>query len=337
MANPKYIDETLLPEPTDESNKNVTKKAYSFRCDETLLNDMTTYAEKEGIKMPQLLSNIMNDFLHDKTLTNTYLPEYEGQYISIPSNVNEDAYEYELRYVMNNLDVWDSKYGYVSIHAANNKFKSLVSDNVKFKPLSKSEDIIHEGIDFLIIPETVHTGNVPEDIVMGGLRHTVDLKRIPSCLYCMYITVSRNGSVRYEVISWIDAMNKLKAVERYDLISYANTIKKKLNELHDMFIIDITRYDEEAVDYNTYGRLLKIANDFNTGAILPASNSIDNIEYAAIVEKLPDYYDLINKLMKENNELKGIADELTAIKKVMDKVDNLSDDELLEIFKKRER
>ena len=41
---------------------------------------MNKYAEIEGITLPQLLSNIMADFLENKTLTNTYTPIY--QYIN---------------------------------------------------------------------------------------------------------------------------------------------------------------------------------------------------------------------------------------------------------------
>ena len=327
MANPKYIDETLLPDTADESSKKVTKKAYSFRCDETLLEDMNTYAELEGVSMPQLLSNIMDDFLADKTLTNTYLPEYEGRYISIPSTLNNTnkIFEYELRYVMNNLDIWNARYGYISKKAA----------NIQHKPVRRDE-VMHEGMDFVVIPETVHISKVPEDTLMGGLTHTVDFKRIPYCLYCMYITVTKDGTVNHESMSWIDAMNKLRDVERYDLISHANAIKKRLNNLYNEYLEAVNFTDDyDMVNYNIYGKLLKIADDFNTGAILPASKSIDNIEYTAIVKQLPDNYDLINKIMKENKELKGMADELTAIKDIMSKVSSLSDDEILELFHKR--
>ena len=322
MANPKYIDETLLPDTADESSKKVTKKAYSFRCDETLLEDMNTYAELEGVSMPQLLSNIMDDFLADKTLTNTYLPEYEGQYISIPSNVDDKKiFEYELRYVMNNLDVWTGKYGYVSMYHESEK--------------EMYDGLLHEGIDFVVIPETVHTSKVPDDVLMGGQVYNVDLNRIPSCLYCIHVTVNNCHHVDYKLISWIDAMNKLKSVKRYDIISYANGIKKRLDTLYDHYVNGLMYAEQDMVDYSTYGQLLKIAKDFNTGAILPASKSIDNIEYTAIVKQLPDNYDLINKIMKENKELKGMADELTAIKDIMSKVSSLSDDEILELFHKR--
>ena len=313
MANPKYIDESLLPDaPEDESSNKVTKKPYSFRCDERLLEDMTTYADKEGITLPQLLSRIMTDFLENKTLTNTYLPEYEGQYISIPSNVDESkSYDYELRYVVNNLDVWWSIYGYAAKEGT-------------------YAGKIHEGIDFVVIPETVHLSKNPDAEV---IPYHIKCENIPSCLYCIYITVDTAGEVEYEVISWIDAMNKLKAVERYDLISHANTIKKRLSKLYDDYLdaVNITD-DYDMIHYTIYGKLLKIAKDFNTGAIIPAAESIDNIEYAPIVEHLPDNY----QLMKENDKLKKqlskvdevleIFDQMEAVAKRLDELERRSND-----------
>lgn len=317
MANPKYIDESLLPASAeDESSKKVSKKAYSFRCDETLLDDMGKYADLEDTTMPQLLSKLMEDFLSDKVLTNTYLPEYEGKYINIPSHAAADKFhEYEIRYVPNNLDVWNSKHGYISADFRDNAIKSVK----------------HEGIDFVVIPETLHRSKLPDrERDMLQLTHTLNLNDLPKCLYCIYITVGINGTVEAELITWIEAINKLKAVERYDIIAHANKIKKHLEELHQDWISyrDVCD-DEEMMWQHSYGRLLKIAKDYNTGAILPASKSIDNIEYAPIVETLPDNYDLINKLMNENRELKKIANEFQDMKDRMDKLDGMTDDEII--------
>lgn len=300
MANPKYIKESLLPvEDKDETNKPVSKKTYSFRCDETLLDEINKYADLEGMKLPQLMQDIMHDFLEGKTLTNTYLPEYEGQYISIPSNAADKFHEYEVRYVPNNLDVWTAKYGYISKNAPK---------------------VEHEGIDFTVIPETIHTGKLSEsEKVDLRVDYSLDLTKVPCCLYCIYITVTGNGNVDYEVISWIDAMNKLKSVGRHDLISHANEIKKKLDSLHNDFMKYDRMYDEE-IWGSAYGRLLKIAKDYNTGAILPASSSIDNIEYAAVIEHIPDNYALINGIMEENNKYKKLVSKLDEL---LEKVDEL--------------
>ena len=322
MANPKYIDESLLPKSEDDkTNKKANKKAYSFRCDETLLEEMTKYAEMENISLPQLLNDMMANFINSKTLTNTYLPEYEGMYINIPTNIKGSVktYEYEIRYIMNNLDEWTADYGYIA--------KSRLS-----------EGIIHEGIDFLIIPETLHGGKLPDrEREMLQLTHALNLNYIPYCLYCIYITVSVNGTIEHEAISWIKAINKLKAVGRYDIISHANQIKKELEELHQKWISDREICDDEEMMWQgAYGRILKMAKTYNTGAILPAEDSINNIEYAPIIKKLPDNYDLINKLMRENMELKTVADELNDIKKLIGNVESLSDEELLEMVHERQ-
>lgn len=317
MANPKYIDESLLPDTNKESNdKKINKKPYSFRCNEITLDGMNKYADLEGISLPQLLTNLMDDFLADKVLTNTYLPDHEGKYINIPSNEGKDIFhEYEIRYVPNNLDVWNSKHGYISTAYRDDAIKSVK----------------HEGIDFLIIPETVHLSKLPDDEAWGGRRHYVDLEKIPSCLYCIYITTGINGTVDAELITWIEAINKLKAVGRHDLISYGNKIKKRLNSLHETYITERQYYDDKEFIDSIYRRLRGIADKYNTGAILPASNSINNIEYTAIVESLPDNYALVSKLMKENRELQGMANQLTAIKSKMKEIEEEMDvDTILE-------
>lgn len=324
MANPKYID---IPTPAEdgaaEDTKKVTKKPYSFRCDERLLDDMSKYAELEGVSMPQLLSDMMADFLKDKTLTNTYLPEYESQYINIPSNVNDDKYEYELRTVVNNLDIWTNEYGYVSKHHEAER--------------KMYDGLLHEGIDFVVIPETVHLSKIPDYERMGRRAYHINMDYTTSCLYCMYITVNNCHHVEYEVISWIDAMNKLKSVGRHDLISYGNKIKKSLADLHQIYITEEGMHDDCIFYDEMYNRLLSIADAYNTGAILPASKSIDNIEYAAIVKHLPDSYDLISKLMKENKELKGIAAEFQAMKDKIREIDEreYSREEIWEYIKQQ--
>ena len=319
MANPKYIDESLLHEDNKDEKvtKKVTKKAYSFRCDETLLEDMTTYAEMEDISLPQLLSNIMADFLEDKILSNDYLRGYEGMYINIMSNAygSSSIFEYELRYVINNLDMWTADYGYVSGRL--------------------SHGIMHEGVDFVVIPETVHKGKLPDNERMGLREYYVDFNEIESCLYCIYVTVDINHKVEYEVISWIDAMNKLKASERYDLIAHGNKIKKQLEKLHQNWNSEKHYYKDEVFQDDIYRILLSIADEYNTGAIVPADISIDNIEYAAIVEKLPDGYEIINNLMEENKRLKGMEDQLIAIKSKMDEMDKMTDEEAWEYVKSK--
>lgn len=320
MANPKYIDESLLPKEEEEDivNKKGSKKAYSFRCDETLLEDMTTYAKLDDISLPQLLSNLMADFLNDKVLSNDYLRGYAGIYINIPSNaVGSRIFEYELRFIMNNLDVWNSSYGYVS--------KRHESEHKMY------DGILHEGIDFLVIPETVHGAKLPDDEIRGLRCHHVELDYIPSCLYCMYVTVDNNHVVEYEVISWITAMNKLKAVGRYDLIAHGNKIKKRLNNLHQRWITERGWYDDLFTD-DIYVQLVRIAEEYNTGAILPADRSIDNIEYLPVIEKLPDAYEIISDLVKENKRLKKMEDKFNDIRAKIEEIENMNREEVWQEF-----
>ena len=107
---PKYIDKSLIT-PPEKTPEKVSKKTYSFRCDEKLLAAITEYSKIADISLPQLLSGIISDFLEDKILTNDFITDYDGSYINLKSHHDlQKNFEYELLYVPNNLDVWDDGY-----------------------------------------------------------------------------------------------------------------------------------------------------------------------------------------------------------------------------------
>ena len=310
---PKFIDKSLITPPEKTPEKKVNKKPYSFRCDETLLAAITKYSEIAEIPLPQLLSEIISEFLEGKTLTNDFIYDYTGSYINIRSHDGQKNFEYELLYLPNNLDVWDD--GYRSI---NNAF-------------------IHEGIDFVIIPETVHTHKIPDhEMPTRDMKYYVDLNKIPDCLYCMHIFIDPSGTVGFHVVSFMDAVNKLKKAGRVDLINYGHDIKKKLDQLHQEYITEVGYYDDMDFDRSIYRKLLYLRNKYNSGAIRDAESGLDSINEEYILRKLPDTSKFIKQLLDKNKELSDrmskveeiISDSIEIIEKV-----KLTDEDVIEKVK----
>ena len=302
MANkPKYIDESLLPSNEEPTPKKVNKKAYSFRCDERLLAAIGEYADIEGISLPQLLSDLIADFLDGKILTNDFITDYDGSYINIRSHDGQKNFEYELLYVPNNLDVWDDGYK------------------------STSEVFIHEGIDFVIIPETVHTRKIPDhEMPTKDMKYYVNLNKLPECLYCMYIFMDPDGEVGFHVVPFMEAVNKLKAAGRVDLIKYGHDIKKSLDRLHQNYITEKDYYDDISFDRGVYRRLLYLRNKYNSGAIRDAESGLNSINEEYILRQLPDTSKFIKQLLDKNKELSDrmnrVEDILSDSKEIIAKV-----------------
>lgn len=311
MANPKYIDESLIPSTKEPEPKKVNKKAYSFRCDERLLAAISEYAEIDGISLPQLLSDLIADFMDGKILTNDFITDYDGSYINIMSKDGRN-FEYELIAIPNNLDVWDDGYK---------------SKNPHFK---------HDGIDFVIIPEAVQTTKLPEmEWPAPYFTHNVDLSKLPECLYCIHIIMYKDGTVAHNKISFMDAINELKAAGRYDLIAKGHEMKKELDHLHSEFITERGRsgvLDSIFYESDFYSRLLNIRNKYNSGAIKDAASGLDNIDVKYALTHVPDTTNIIKQLIDKNNRLNERVNQMEGrfnnMMEAIDKVNDMSDEEL---------
>jgi len=144
-----------LPKFLDDPFKKVS---YSFRIEENLLNKVKLYAKATERKLPETFNYLIRESLKGCNLDNTYLNEFEGTLINItyinPAyndygeilenyyrrgstnylDLDDEGFLYEVKKIPNNLDVWHSKGGY----------------------FSNSENLIHEGISLVIVPEIVY-------------------------------------------------------------------------------------------------------------------------------------------------------------------------------------
>ena len=135
------------------------------------------------------------------------------------------------------------------------------------------------------------------------MKYYVDLNKIPGCLYCMHIFMDPSHEVGYHVISFMEAVNKLKAAGRVDLISHGHEIKKKLDELYQEYITELPYQDTIDFDIAIYRKLLYLRNKYNSGAIRDAESGLNSINEEYILRKLPDTSKFIKQLLDKNQEL----------------------------------
>lgn len=286
MSNPKFI-------PTQK------KVTYSFRVEENNLNKLKRISELNNIKLPQIMSKIINDYLLDKVVYNNYLEDIEGMFIDLPDITQGMGYdelkgedyffsdlkfEYEIQSIPNNLDVWDS-------------------DLETYK--SKSIHYSHEGLEFLIVPE----------ICKYEGREYTDLTKY---LYCIYFTVPKDSStVDIEYISFIYAINRLKQIENYPLLNHALTIKETLDEQTQEIESLIFRLSQQGAEFREFDiiwdSLKKLSKEFNSGNIIPIDSSKKNTKYKASLQSLTN--NERERLLKENEEMKKKLKEMDDILK----------------------
>ena len=284
MGNPKFI-------PTQK------KVTYSFRIEEDRLDKVKQISKLNDIKLPQLMSNIVRDYLFNKTVYNTYLEDFEGMFIDLPDTTQgrgydelrgEDywlsnlSFEYEIQSIPNNLDVWDSL--------------------LETYKASSSGNYLHEGIEFLIVPELCEYEN----------RCFTDLTKY---LYCIYFIVKKDFIVEIEYIPFLEAINKIKKCDNYLLLNHALEIKETLEERTETIENQIYWNAQQGKDYSEFDyiwtELNTIAKKFNSGNIIPINESRKEIEYKASLQSMSD-------LEKEN-----ILKEYEEMKKKLKKMDSI--------------
>lgn len=297
MGNPKFI-------PTQK------KVTYSFRIEEDRLEKVKQISNLNDIKLPQLMSNIIGDYLTNKTVYNNYLEDIEGMFIDLPDITQGRSYdefmggdyfvsnitlEYEVKKIPNNLDVWDS--------------------NLKTYKAS-SKKYLHEGVEFLIVPELCEFKD----------RCFTDLTQY---LYCVYFTVKDNNEVDIDYISFIDAVNKLNKCENFSLLNHALKIKETLEERSETIngqIFMMTQNGNEFSEFEyVWGELKYLSKTFNSGNIIPMNESREDIEYKAKVKQMspPDVENILKENEKMKKELKSIQTKLKSFDSVLERLDEL--------------
>lgn len=290
MGNPKFI-------PTQK------KVTYSFRVEEENLNKLKRISELQDLKLPKLMSHIIEDYLEGKIVYNNYLENYEGMFIDLPDITQGSGYdefqggeyyhsdltfEYEVKKIPNNLDRWDPIF-------------------LTYK--SYSQQYSHKGIEFLIVPELCEYEN----------RQYYDLTKY---LYCIYFTVKKNSSqVEIHYISFLEAINKLKKSENYPLLNHALKLKDRLEESSNELRSHVSQVGDNEFEFEyIWTQLNRIAKEFNSGNIIPIDKSRKDIQYKASLQSMTNIER--ENLLKENEEMKK---ELKKMDSILERLDELEE------------
>ena len=289
MGDPKFI-------PTQK------KVTYSFRVEEENLNKLKSISELNNLKLPQLMSEIIEDFLIGKTVYNTYLDKVEGMFIDLPDItqgreydefqgnyfVSDISLEYEIKQIPNNLDKWDPIFS---------TFKS------------PSPHYSHEGIEFLIVPELCEYEE----------RCYTDLTKY---LYCIYFTIPQKTSeVNIEYISFMESINKLKKCENYPLLNHVLKLKDRLEESSMELRNHVSQVGDNEFEFEyIWTELNRIAREFNSGNIIPIEESKKDIKNKASLQSMTKIEK--ENLLKENEEMKK---ELKKMDSILERLNELEE------------
>ena len=282
--------------------KNPNKKvSYSFRIKPETLEDLKLYAKATNSTVPEIINQLITDKLDGVTLTNDYLNHYKNQLITIPDL--QDIYDntntvetlevmdlqnpflngtvFKVERIPNNLDVWDTTDNLLNQHG-------YTSYNY---PVT-----LHEGIEFVLAPELLKPKHITSDKskTMLLLNNTL--------LLPIWFKVHYNNTLSIELITYTEAINKVKATNNFTLMEKLSEFKILANEI-------ISKVIKDTPENEIYSKLLqelsKLTKVINTGNIFVNATPEGKVHFVPDnkpVEFTTD--DQVTKLMEENKALK---------------------------------
>ena len=298
--------------------KNPNKKvSYSFRINPNTLEDLKLYAKATNNTVPEIINQLITDKLDGVTLTNDYLKNYKEQLITVPDLQeiydNTDTVEtletmdlqnpflkgtvFKVERIPNNLDVWDStddingfnQHGYTSYDYPHT---------------------LHEGIEFVLAPELLK----PKHITSNKAKTMLLLNN--TLLLPIWFKVNFNNTLNIELITFREAINKVKATNNFTLMEKLSELKVLTNEI-------ISKVIKDTPENEIYNKLLqelsKLTGVINTGNIIVNATPETKKHFVPtdeIVTFTTD--DQVTKLMEENKALQERVQELENKFKDMD-------------------
>ena len=194
--------------------KDPTKRVqYTFRVKEDLMEDLKAYAQAKDQKLPRVLNDMLTECLEGMNLSNTWLREELGAFITIPNEIpikypvnllnnDIDGLRYEIKAMPNNLATWNDKYGYIS----------------------KEKNILYEGVEPMLIPSFI------DDLTLTADEDTA--KTIAKCLFGIHILQHENGQLKVELITITNATAKLEIINNNMakiFLQYRTMLNREIN------------------------------------------------------------------------------------------------------------
>ena len=302
--NPKFIN---MPQ---------AKISYSFRINEDIINKLHELANLTDIKTAELLNEIINDYLKDKTIYNSYLENYKNYFMEIPINLffKKQLTNNKKINLIESLGSIKHKDYYLKLLANENEgatveniekitqlFKiyripnNLDNFNKSFRSYAKDNNINnHSGIEFFINPAIAK--ELKENFI--------------NCLYCFYFEIKEKDII-INLISFNNAIALLNAAGNNEILAIANKIYNELEKANN--------YNDvlELANMWNSGNIIKLADDDIKEKVSPFKIEItrDNTIIKQYDKKLYDNLENLTLQVKEQTAInKVLANELENLK-----------------------
>lgn len=309
--------------------KDPTKRVqYTFRVKEDLMEDLKAYAKAKDQKIPRILNDIISEYFDGMNLSNTWLREELGAFITIPNEIpkmhvypinlvdnGQTGLTYEIKAMPNNMAVWNDKYGYIS----------------------KTQNVLYEGMEPMLIPGLI------EDLTLTADEDTA--RTIAKCLFGIHIMHQDNDQLKVELVTINIAIAMLEKVNK-DMAKIFVNYRTMLNREINNALVNLNEVNHDKVKKELLEKMEELASGINTGNVVPiATHSIayrnkngstttnnDN-DINQMLTRNPylinqDLQKEIGQLKKENKELKEQMDKVNEImektKDIMDKVEKMT-------------
>jgi len=314
----------------------IKRVQYTFRIKEDLMEDLKVYAKAKDIKLPRLINDILEEHIKDMNLSNTWSNDPLDLFITIPKNYpknvvnlpkattsNVDGWQYEVKAMPTNLDVWNDQHGFIS----------------------KQKDIKHEGVEPLLIP------NYIEDLTLK--KDDATSQAIGNCLIGLYFIEYEDGKHRVDLIQFNDIINKLCLINN-EVAKYYKHYRALFNRLVNDNLANLNDANHDHIKQQLLDQLEDLALTINTGNVVAVEINQDMEQQSPKYDPSLPMYDLpkllreINQLKKENEQYKEDMEKLTqqhdevmealatmeAVRKKLEELEAMSDAELWEMVKK---
>lgn len=266
-----------------------------------------------------------------------------------------EGFSYVVKQIPNNLDVWDNRKPIVNLTKS-----QPIKDSGRGYKSSHYPELLHEGIEFLLISDMI------KPVHLDKFNEFYDKESLYNCLVPIYFTIDMNNKLSIEILSKREAMVKIKNSNDFELLDTFKMRYKEVKEIIDNTVINLdlreegqdqyyykgSYYSNKAmflsdVTYNLQSRLEARFGGLTNNIVPSIKASIEMVEARDKEEETQEskdskedvqetsskeIYNIIKDLKLENekikNENKALSEEIDSIKKTLNKIDKLQEDNL---------
>ena len=332
MANPKFINIDGKEE----------KSQFNFRLNKALVNNFQELARLKNIPATELLTDLLNSYLEDKILTNSYLDLWEEPiYIKVPESlylkscITIDPKILDLNVVVDNkvkeiltkpnlMAIQDGLFlTYLDMDPRELKIGKLVSIGLEI-PQETKKEVLNTIKDYvvLLIPNNLDKFNNEIEsyntMIDNHYGHSgIEFLLIPEaanytdsyldCLYVFYFRYdnSYDGALEIYLIDHIEAAKLIGNNEKLKTLGAALVYKLGMAK-------DMEEVKEIAKTYNT-GNIIKVTDikpDVEPEVNKITANYLDNINRYSFESFIKIYEELKENLEEMDKKIKDLEEKV---------------------------